>query len=139
MTQQEKTMNAATKILLNYSFWKLKPNTETVGILIALDADVTTTDEPGYGWTPLHKAAEYGTAEAIDALVAAGADVEARDKDDWTPLHWAAGYGTVENINVLLDAGADVAARTKYGRTPADMAKNNHKLRGSKVLKRLAA
>jgi ankyrin repeat protein len=41
------------------------------------------------GETPLHRAAAFGDAEAIDLLLAAGADVTMRDANGDTPLAWA--------------------------------------------------
>ena len=41
------------------------------------------------GETPLHRAAAFGTAEAIRLLLAAGAVVDARDGHGETPLTWA--------------------------------------------------
>lgn len=51
------------------------------------------------------------------ALLQAGADVNAADKDGDTPLHKATRLGDVELIELLLAAGANVNARTKTGRT----------------------
>lgn len=39
----------------------------------------------GYGWTPLHMAADRGAYEALKEMVAAGADVQARDRNGETP------------------------------------------------------
>jgi ankyrin repeat protein len=56
--------------------------------------------------------------ERISALVKAGTDVNARDKDGWTALMYATRYNQrVEVISVLLDSGADVNAQDKDGRT----------------------
>jgi ankyrin repeat protein len=44
------------------------------------------------GWTPLHCAAMYGTADAIAKLLAAGASRDARDDDDRTPRDLAITY-----------------------------------------------
>ena len=41
------------------------------------------------GETPLHRAAAFGTARSIEALLSAGADVEAKDANGETPLSWA--------------------------------------------------
>lgn len=41
------------------------------------------------GETPLHRAAAYGSAGAVKALLAAGADLQARDAHGDTPLSWA--------------------------------------------------
>jgi uncharacterized protein len=61
------------------------------------------TDWPGH--VP-HAAAK------IAALVAAGADVDARfsGPHSETPLHWAASSDDIEALDALLDAGADIDA-----------------------------
>jgi ankyrin repeat protein len=41
------------------------------------------------GETPLHRAAAFGTAEAIQLLLDAGAVIDARDANGDTPLSWA--------------------------------------------------
>lgn len=41
------------------------------------------------GETPLHRAAAYGTESAIQMLLDAGGDKEARDKNQDSPLSWA--------------------------------------------------
>ena len=50
--------------------------------------------------------------------MAAGADVEARDKDDMTPLHSAALADAPAAIAALLEAGSDLEARNRFGDTP---------------------
>jgi ankyrin repeat protein len=60
----------------------------------------------------LHHAAFNGDPKVVEALVDAGADLEARDVDECTPLHWAAEAGEVAVAKLLLLAGADVNART---------------------------
>ena len=68
--------------------------------------------------TPLHFAAEYGTAEVIETLVASGADVMALADYGKTQLHKAAWAGTPETIRALVAAGADVMAQDDNGFTP---------------------
>ena len=71
------------------------------------------------GWTPLHFAARNGEPAVVQALLAAGADPNARTKDKLTSLHAAARYN--ENplvVEALLAAGADPNARDKYKNTP---------------------
>ncbi len=56
--------------------------------------------------------------EVITALLGAGADVNARDKDGMTPLMFAAVHNpNPEVASTLLAAGADVNARDKDGMT----------------------
>ena len=55
--------------------------------------------------TPLHIAAFDGHTEAIKALLAAGASVDAQDdQKKWTPLDYARKAGHTETANVLLAA-----------------------------------
>jgi ankyrin repeat protein len=55
-------------------------------------------------------------------LIAAGADVNATQRNGFTPLHEAAQHGDDELVELLLSAGADPTARTDAGDTPADTA-----------------
>src|SRR3954463_9553795 len=71
----------------------------------------------GQARTLLHVVCDWpghvpGAAAKIGALVAAGADVDARfvGPHDETPLHWAASSDDVEALDALLDAGADIEA-----------------------------
>jgi uncharacterized protein len=81
------------------------------------------------GRTLLHVATDWpghlpNVADTIAALVAAGADVDARfvGAHAETPLHWAASSDDVEAVTALLDAGADIDAPGAVigGGTPLD-------------------
>lgn len=67
------------------------------------------------GITPLMAAAAGGHADTVRRLIAAGADVHARDKDGVTALLNVAESGDVPTLQLLLAAGADV-----------DVMSNNH-------------
>ena len=88
-----------------------------------VDADV-------YRGTALAWAAATGRVAAIEALVALGADVDARGTfggpqhgEALTALHLAAQSGATEAVRALLAAGADRGLRDAlYDGTPADWA-----------------
>jgi ankyrin repeat protein len=75
-----------------------------------------TTD----GWTSLHLAAFFGRPDAVDVLLAAGADVRAvsRNHEGNMPLHAAlAGCGVGRISTTLIAHGADVRATDAGGHT----------------------
>jgi len=79
----------------------------------------------GLGSTPLHMAATNPDISALQALLAAGADINAKDMDGNTPLHMAAYSNKFEHTKLLLEAGADVNAVSTGGRTPVAMARKS--------------
>jgi ankyrin repeat protein len=77
------------------------------------------------GWPALHLAAHFGHGDAVDALLAAGAEVRAwsHNHERNTALHAAlAGRGDLRIVSRLLGAGADVNARAGGGYTPLHIA-----------------
>ena len=75
-----------------------------LGVLLAGKAREFVNERDLCGRAPLHN---IGNAEAVDLLVNAGAEVEARDAKGWTPLCW----------------GAAPHAKGNEGETPVDLAK----------------
>ena len=75
------------------------------------------------GSTPLHLAATNPDISALTALLAAGADPNARDGDGATPLHMAAYTQNARHAQLLLEAGADPYAKTNAGRDTTSMAR----------------
>ena len=77
----------------------------------------------------MYDAAEVGNIDAVKQHLAAGTDVNAKDKDGWTPLHPASYEGHQEIVELLIGKGADVNAKVEFGplqgRTPLDSANNS--------------
>lgn len=76
-----------------------------------------------YGSTPLHLAAMNPDPGPLQALLAAGAPLHARDSEGATPLHMAALTARTHNARLLLDAGADPTLKTTIGRDVLSMAR----------------
>ena len=85
---------------------------------LAAGADVNGTGGP-FGGTRLHRAA---TKEIAEVLIAAGADVNAKNNRDMTPLHEAALSGRKEVAELLIAKSADVNAKRNDGKTPLALA-----------------
>jgi hypothetical protein len=76
----------------------------------------------GSGYTALHWAGIRGKWEAFEALLAAGAPVNATGGDGGTPLHWACHHDRPDMVRLLLDRGADLSVQNRWGRTPLHVA-----------------
>ncbi|XP_046984027.1 TD and POZ domain-containing protein 1-like [Schistocerca americana] len=73
----------------------------------------------------LREAAKKVAVEEVRLLLAAGADVGARDVDGETALHWAALRGHAAVVRLLLSAASDPDARDQWWRTPLHWAARN--------------
>ena len=83
---------------------------------------------PRGGWTPLMYAARQDAKEAIRALVAAHADVNAKDPDGTTALTFAIVNAHYDTASMLLDLGADPNVADARGMTPLYAAVDMHTL-----------
>jgi ankyrin repeat protein len=114
---------------------------ERVRDLLASDPTLATARSAD-GFSALHYPAFFGRGEAAaaaQALLAAGADVNARSDNAFSvlPIHSAVAGGHDEVVAVLVDSGADVNARQRHGWTPLQGAAQNGSL--ASVEKLLAA
>ena len=66
--------------------------------------------------TPLMYAAAHGSLEAMKLLIAAGADVNAKNAFSATALLWCA--NDIAKVRLLVEKGADVNVHSKQGMTP---------------------
>lgn len=89
----------------------------------SLESELSATAGPS-AWTPLHFAAAASLAPAslMEALLVAGAVIDARASSGSTPLHLAAWHGCTEHVELLVARGASVTALTRAGRGPLHFA-----------------
>lgn len=66
----------------------------------------------------LINAVRRGDIPRVKRLLAAGADVNARDKYGRTALYWPVCFGRIGCMRLLIEAGADVNNRDSDGWTP---------------------
>jgi ankyrin repeat protein len=69
------------------------------------------------GSFPLHRAVGLNQLQIADALLAAGADVNAVGRYGWTPLIEAAFWGRLDMVKLLLERGAKPDATAERGAT----------------------
>ncbi|XP_077457853.1 histone-lysine N-methyltransferase EHMT1a isoform X3 [Stigmatopora argus] len=79
------------------------------------------------GWTPITWAIEYKRKDVFYLLLAKGADVNIRDKEQNVCLHWAALSGCAEITQALLGAKCDQNSVNVHGDLPIHVAaRENH-------------
>jgi uncharacterized protein len=94
--------------------------------LVSADRELVALRSPD-GFTAVHYAAFFGTADAARVLLEHGADPGAVAENDMRvqPLHSAAAVDANETARLLLDAGADPNAEQQGGFRPVDAAVQN--------------
>lgn len=86
-----------------------------------LDADPALLDSfSSDGWTALHLAAFFGQVKIVELLLARGAKLDLKSKNDLnnTPLNAAVAANRLEIARLLLEKGADANAHQQGGITP---------------------
>ena len=107
--------------------------------MLAGGASVEVYSENEMHVQPLHSAAAGRHHEVCRLLIAAGADVNVRQRGGYTPIHAAAQNGDVELVELLLSAGADAGAPRDSGETPAETAEAAESRRYRAALREVAA
>lgn len=106
--------------------WAAAQSGDVAGIKAALDAgaDIEGIDfsENRNGRRALNYAALNNHPAAIEALLAAGANIESQNRTRFTPLHHAAEAGSIDAIQTLLKHGANKKAKMYRGGIPQQIA-----------------
>jgi ankyrin repeat protein len=97
-------------------------------------ADPALADAAGDGTTPLHWAVYRNDVAEVKRLIAARANVNARNDYGSTPLSEAAVVGNVEVIAALLKAGADVEGANDDGQTALMILARTSNVEAAKLL-----
>jgi ankyrin repeat protein len=95
---------------------------EQVQLLLDAGAVASLEEKNEEGHTALYVAAGSNKVETVNALLQAGADVNATNNFGTTPLMKASSLGFDGCVAALLDAGADASARNSYGKTALSLA-----------------
>lgn len=102
-------------------------HSETVRALLRSGADIHARSLQLKN-TALHAAIAGRCPEAAAILMAAGADVNARDASSWTPLHLAAANGMLDTATLLLQNGAQASGGDSHTTPPLSLAiKGGHR------------
>ncbi len=94
----------------------------TTALIAAARAACTGACAFSAGGNRADEAAVRRAYEAVEAILAMGADIEARNEDGQTALHMAAFTGSDPIVKLLAEHGADVNVTDNYGQTPWSMA-----------------
>jgi hypothetical protein len=108
------------------SFVKAVENSDTLVVILFLDAGMDPNTKDYNGYTAMMFAANSGQLESVKLLVEAGANVNAMSSDQgWTALMIAARGGYLNIVKILITAGADVNAARSDGATALYLARVN--------------
>ena len=118
------TVNIADKNGLTPLLWAASTgDPRTVELLVQSKADLAAQDNLT-GDTALMRAARNGKIESLKALLAAKAEIEAKNRQGMTPWLIAAASGKAEKLQALKEAGANVNATDARGWNAVDHARN---------------
>jgi ankyrin repeat protein len=95
----------------------------SAALLIESGADLDAVADNPMRIQPLHAATAGRHREIALLLIAAGAELDGRQRHGWTPLLAAADHGDGDVVAALLAAGADPSAANDDGLRPADAAR----------------
>ena len=80
-----------------------------------------------------------GHPAIVQAFIAKGADVNARDSAGGPALHWAVGGGKPEIVRLILGHGADICQTDRHGQTALELARKKGRIEIAGMLERAAS
>lgn len=98
-----------------HTTFKETEKTSTKFLEILNNGEINVNEADVYGWSYLHYAAVRNNSEIIEALLAKGADIEARNIDMETPLFLAVHFENIEAVRTLLKHNANKDVVNKLG------------------------
>jgi ankyrin repeat protein len=100
---------------------------DVVTLLAANHANLDQLSKTQYKQNALHLAAKFGHTAVIEALLKAGADVNALEGSNSTALMYASYNGHLEAVDLLIKHGIELNVRDNGGKTALYMAnQQNH-------------
>lgn len=99
-----------------------------------LDQEIPASVSSDYNQTLLHCAATVDNAELAEALIEAGANIEAKDREGLTPIYRAVSNSSIKVLRCLLKAGAITTAPKNYSYSPLHRAVKYSFAKGVKLL-----
>ncbi|KAL8827298.1 MAG: hypothetical protein Q9170_007070 [Blastenia crenularia] len=114
---------------------------EEIGLMrLLLDNGANVNSQYANGDTALIRAAQRGHEDMFEALLAAHANVDVRDKKrGMTAAHWAVLHDRPQFLEMLLSANADRSPRDGMGRTPLHWAVQYDNVANTKLLLKAGA
>lgn len=110
-----------------------KNHSQVIEVLAEFNADLNSAEKE-IGFMPAHQAVCSGNLRAIEALIAAKADIDSPDNNEYTPIFLAAEEGHVSIVKALAKAGANLNRQINGGKTLIYPAANNNHAQIIKVL-----
>ena len=99
----------------------------TIAAVVLVGCATTQQPEPPKAKAPdisIHEAVRTGNIEAVKQHLAAGTDVNTKNRMGSTPLHFSAQHAAIHIVKLLIANGADVNLKNVSGKTPLDSTRN---------------